>query len=125
MELIIGGDLLKKELVQSLLDEANEIVAIMAASRKSASQKIKKSQLATRKSRIGNLNRQLAEGVASASPGPNNQANQTIALCELSALATLSPAWRNRRGAGERMRALSSSSKNLLRRLRKLSIASN
>ena len=41
MELIIEGKLLKKEQVESLLDEANEIVAIMAASRKSASQKIK------------------------------------------------------------------------------------
>jgi len=55
MELIIEGDLLKKELVQPLLDEANEIVAIMAASRKSASQKIKKSQLANRKSKIRKL----------------------------------------------------------------------
>jgi four helix bundle protein len=37
MELIIEGGLLEKQLVQSLLDEANEIVAIMAASRISAS----------------------------------------------------------------------------------------
>jgi len=52
MELIIEGDLLKKEMVQPLLDEANEIVAIVAASRKSASQKIKKSQIANLKSQI-------------------------------------------------------------------------
>ena len=37
MELIIEGGLLKKELVQPLFDEAREIVAIMAASRISAS----------------------------------------------------------------------------------------
>ena len=37
MELIIEGDLLKRELVQPLLDEANEIAAIMAASRMTAS----------------------------------------------------------------------------------------
>jgi len=37
MELIIEGGLLKKRIVQPLLDESNEIVAIMAASRKSAS----------------------------------------------------------------------------------------
>ena len=43
MELIIEGDLLKEELVQPLLDEANEIVAIMAASRKSATRKREKS----------------------------------------------------------------------------------
>ncbi len=37
MELIIEGGLLKKRIVQPLLDESNEIVAIMAASRKFAS----------------------------------------------------------------------------------------
>ena len=42
MELIIEGKLLKKELVQPLLDEANELVAIMAASRITASRGIKK-----------------------------------------------------------------------------------
>jgi len=46
MELIIEGDLLKRELVQPLLDEANEIAAIMAASRKSAARKREKSQIA-------------------------------------------------------------------------------
>ncbi len=42
MELIIEGKLLKKELVQPLLDEANELVAIMAASRIMTSKGIKK-----------------------------------------------------------------------------------
>ena len=37
LELIIEGELLKKESVQHLLDEANEIAAIMAASRMTAS----------------------------------------------------------------------------------------
>jgi four helix bundle protein len=36
MELIVESGLMKKELVEPLLREANEIVAIMAASRKSA-----------------------------------------------------------------------------------------
>jgi len=55
MELIIEGDLLEKAAVQPLLDEANEIVAIMAASRKSASRKSEKSQIANCKSKIGKL----------------------------------------------------------------------
>ena len=42
MELIIEGNILKKDLVQPLLDEANELVAIMAASRITASRGIKK-----------------------------------------------------------------------------------
>jgi len=42
MELIIEGDLLKEELVQPLLDEANEIAAIMAASRITASKGTRK-----------------------------------------------------------------------------------
>jgi len=37
MELIIEGNLLEKAAVQLLLEEANEIVAIMAASRMTAS----------------------------------------------------------------------------------------
>src|SRR5258706_5046102 len=37
MELIIESELLKPELVQPLLDEANELAKIMASSRKSAS----------------------------------------------------------------------------------------
>jgi four helix bundle protein len=49
MELIIEGGLLEKELVEPLLKEANELVAIMAASRKSA-----KSKFTNRKSKIKN-----------------------------------------------------------------------
>jgi len=44
--LIIEGDLLQKSAVEPLLKEANEIVAIMAASRKSAARKREKSQIA-------------------------------------------------------------------------------
>jgi four helix bundle protein len=36
LELIIEGQLLAKEKVESLLDEANQITAIMVASRKTA-----------------------------------------------------------------------------------------
>jgi four helix bundle protein len=39
MEIIIDGGLIRKELVEPLLHEANEIVAIMTASRKSAARK--------------------------------------------------------------------------------------
>jgi len=46
---------LKKETVQPLLDEANEIVAIMAASRKSAAQIREKSQIVNQKSQMGEL----------------------------------------------------------------------
>lgn len=46
LELAIAGKLVKKELVKSLLDEANEITAILVASRKSATKN---------KSTIGNL----------------------------------------------------------------------
>jgi len=49
MELIIEGGLLEKELVEPLLKEANELVAIMVASRKSA-----KSKSTNRKSKIKN-----------------------------------------------------------------------
>ena len=38
MELIIEGELMKPELVEPLLKEANELVAIMASSRITASQ---------------------------------------------------------------------------------------
>lgn len=48
MELVIEGGLMKESLVNSLLKEANELVAIMAASRKSAF----KSQIGNRKSKI-------------------------------------------------------------------------
>ena len=47
MELIIEGGLLEKELVEPLLKEADELVAIMVASRKSA-----KNESANRKSKI-------------------------------------------------------------------------
>src|SRR5437588_5090073 len=55
MELIIEGDLMKAELVQSLLDEATELAKIMASSRKSASESLKtklngKSSIGNRKS---------------------------------------------------------------------------
>lgn len=40
MELIIEGELLPPEKVESLLDEANQLTAIMVASRKSAQQSI-------------------------------------------------------------------------------------
>ena len=49
MELIIEGGLLGKELVEPLLKEADELVAIMVASRKSA-----KNESANRKSQIAN-----------------------------------------------------------------------
>jgi len=49
MELIIEGGLLEKELVEPLLKEADELVAIMVASRKSA-----KNESANRKSQIAN-----------------------------------------------------------------------
>jgi four helix bundle protein len=39
MELIIETDMMKKELVEPLLQEANELVAIMTASRKSATRR--------------------------------------------------------------------------------------
>ncbi len=50
MELIIESELLKKELVEPLLKEANELVAIMVSSRKSA----RKASF-NRKSQIKNL----------------------------------------------------------------------
>lgn len=42
MELIVESELLKLELVQPLLDEANELAKIMASSRKSASESLKR-----------------------------------------------------------------------------------
>ena len=41
MELVVEADLMKKELVGPLLSEANELVAIMSASRQSVRSKIK------------------------------------------------------------------------------------
>jgi four helix bundle protein len=40
LEMIIEGELLRKELVQPLWNEANELVAIMTSSRKSASRSL-------------------------------------------------------------------------------------
>jgi len=57
LELIIESDLLKKELVQSLLDEANELAKIMARSRISASAALARKPPTPTKS-----NRQLAIG---------------------------------------------------------------
>jgi hypothetical protein len=57
LELIIESDLLRKELVQPLLDEANELAKIMARSLISASAALaRKSPTATKS------NRQLAIG---------------------------------------------------------------
>jgi len=55
MELIIESELLEPQLVQSLLDEANELAKIMSSSRKSASESLKtqfngKSSIGNRKS---------------------------------------------------------------------------
>ena len=55
LELIIEGGLLKSENVQALLREANDLVVIMAASRKSAA------QAPTRKSAIENRQSDLME----------------------------------------------------------------
>ncbi|MEY2503988.1 MAG: hypothetical protein QOG27_268, partial [Verrucomicrobiota bacterium] len=52
MELIIEGDLLAAGKVQPLLSEAGELVAITAASKKTASSALAKSQIANRKSQI-------------------------------------------------------------------------
>jgi len=52
MELIIEGGLLVPSQVQSLFNEASEIVAIIAASKKTASSALAKSQIANRKSQI-------------------------------------------------------------------------
>jgi four helix bundle protein len=52
LELIIEGSLLTAAQIQPLLIEANEIVAITAASKKTASASLAKSQIAHRKSQI-------------------------------------------------------------------------
>jgi four helix bundle protein len=52
LELIIEGSLLTAAQIQPLLIEAGEIVAITAASRKTASATLAKSQIANRKSQI-------------------------------------------------------------------------
>jgi four helix bundle protein len=60
MEMIIEGELLKQEHVQPLLNEANEIVKIMARSRISASNRIRPTANGKQSSR--NSNRQSAIG---------------------------------------------------------------
>ena len=52
LELIIEGDLLAAAQIQPLLTEALELVAITAASKKTASSTLTKSQIANRKSQI-------------------------------------------------------------------------
>jgi four helix bundle protein len=52
MELIIEGDLLQAVQVQPLLGEAGELVAITAASKKTASSTLARSQIANRKSKV-------------------------------------------------------------------------
>jgi four helix bundle protein len=52
LELIIEGDLLSAKQTQPLLTEAIELVAITAASKKTASSTLAKSQIANRKSQI-------------------------------------------------------------------------
>ena len=52
LELIIEGSLLTAAQIQPLLTEAGEIVAITAASKKTASATLAKSQIANRKSQI-------------------------------------------------------------------------
>jgi four helix bundle protein len=52
LELIIEGSLLTAVQIQPLLTEAGEIVAITAASKKTASAALAKSQIANRKSQI-------------------------------------------------------------------------
>jgi len=54
MELIIESELLKPQLVQSLLIEANELAKIMANSRKSASEALQANAIANRQSSIRN-----------------------------------------------------------------------
>ena len=52
LELIIEGELLSAKQIQPLLAEAIELVAITAASKKTASSTLAKSQIANRKSQI-------------------------------------------------------------------------
>lgn len=50
LELIFEGGLLNRELIQPLLVEANELVAITASSKKTASATLARSKIASRKS---------------------------------------------------------------------------
>jgi four helix bundle protein len=52
LELIIEGDLLPEAQIQPLLTEASELVVITAASKKTASSALAKSQITNRKSQI-------------------------------------------------------------------------
>ena len=52
LELIVEGELLPDNLIRPLLEEAGELVAIIAASRKTAAAALAKSQIANRKSQI-------------------------------------------------------------------------
>ncbi|MEY2521104.1 MAG: hypothetical protein QOF24_2863 [Verrucomicrobiota bacterium] len=52
LELIIEGELLNAAQIQPLLTEATELVAIIAASKKTASSALAKSQIANRKLQI-------------------------------------------------------------------------
>ena len=54
LELIIEAKLMEGHLVDPLLIEANEIVAIMVSSKKSTRQKLNKSKIENRKSKIKN-----------------------------------------------------------------------
>jgi len=60
MELIVEGKLLGQRLVQPLLNEANELAKIMASSRKSASESLKRK--ANGKSAIGNRKSAMTYG---------------------------------------------------------------
>ena len=63
LELIIAGDLLKKDLVQPLLDEANELTRIMGKSRITASvHRRAENRLAKAARQAGASNRQSAIG---------------------------------------------------------------
>ena len=52
LELIIEGGVLSSKQIEPLLSEASELVAIIAASKKTASRTLAKSQVANRKSQI-------------------------------------------------------------------------
>jgi len=62
MELIIEGELLKRNAVESLLTEANELTKIMASSRISASRSLKQSKAAQGNRNSTISNRQSAIG---------------------------------------------------------------
>jgi len=55
MELIAEGGLLEEDSVRALISEADEIVAIMVASRKSVTKRLKESAIKNPKSKLQNL----------------------------------------------------------------------